>query len=358
MRELICDQSYTWDGVPADKSPYHNDGFANHTDGSFNGAQPGSGVITFPHPDSRVRIATGIAWQPLIALEIEMLVRVDPMAQRMPVLVAGEGSFSFGLLEGALVGSFVNATGNHNFVRSADQFAPDNIYHPVPANKWVRLGFQHDGFANMRLYIEGKVVGQTIVEDSIPPVQGLGVSIGNDVNQDGFQFPGEIDELRIWRLDPKTPKRLLLNRPYTRRQANCWLHYWQSIRAWVTNNPEQNNSLVNQIRDAENTVMRSLLLLPDADQAKLRAAAAAFAALWHAGKIDGPEMAAALCDWIALLRGFGIEPSDDVAHAALVSSFGRHRKEADALFKCDPKTAAFLDLLRNAEATCGKAGVA
>jgi hypothetical protein len=69
-------------------------------------------------------------------------------------------------------------------------------------------------------------------------------------------------------------------------------------------------------------------------------------------------MAAALCDWIALLRGFGIEPSDDVAHAALVSSFGRHRKEADALFKCDPKTAAFLDLLRNAEATCGKAGVA
>ena len=357
MRELICDQSYTWDGLPADKSPYHNDGFANHTDGSFNGAQPGSGVITFPHNDSRVRIAAGTAWQPLVALEIEVLVRVNPMAQRTPVLVAGEGSFSFGLLEGALVGSFVNASGNNNFVRSADQFAPDNAYHAVPANKWVRLGFQHDGFANMRLYIDGKVVGQAVVEGSVPPVQGIGVSIGNDVNQDGFQFPGEIDELRIWRLDPKTSKRLLLNRPYTRTQANCWLRYWESIRSWAKKNPEQNKSLANQMRDAQNKIVRSLFQLPQADQVKLRAAASAFAALWHAGKIDGPDMAAALCDWIALLRGLGIEPTDAVANGALASSFGGHRKEADALFKCDPKIAAFLALLRNAEATCGKEGI-
>lgn len=120
-------QSYTWNGIPADESPYHNDGVGYNTDGSFDGVQPGRGVITFPKPESRVRIATGVAWRPLVALEIEMLVRVDPMAHRAPVSVAGEGSVSFGLLEGALVGSFVNASGNNNFVRSADQFAAAGI---------------------------------------------------------------------------------------------------------------------------------------------------------------------------------------------------------------------------------------
>ena len=75
-----------------------------------------------------------------------------------------------------------------------------NKYHPVPANRWVTLGFHHDGFAKMRLFIDDELVGEAIVEGGIPPVQGLGVSIGNDVDQDDLQFPGEIDEVRIWRL--------------------------------------------------------------------------------------------------------------------------------------------------------------
>jgi hypothetical protein len=50
MLELICDQSYTWNGVPADKTPYHNDGTGINTGGSYDGIAPGSGVITFPQP--------------------------------------------------------------------------------------------------------------------------------------------------------------------------------------------------------------------------------------------------------------------------------------------------------------------
>ena len=101
MLELICHQHYTWDGVPADKSPYRNHGSGINTGGAADGAEPGSGVITFPQPHSRVRIATGPAWQPLTALKIEVLARVDPLAKRKPILVAGHGSFRFGLMEGA-----------------------------------------------------------------------------------------------------------------------------------------------------------------------------------------------------------------------------------------------------------------
>ncbi len=50
MLELICHQSYTWNGVPADKSPYRNHGSGLNTDGAADGQEPGSGVINIPAP--------------------------------------------------------------------------------------------------------------------------------------------------------------------------------------------------------------------------------------------------------------------------------------------------------------------
>src|SRR5215472_4430861 len=103
MLELICDQSYTWNGIPADSSPYHNDGTGINTGGSYDGIAPGSGVITFPQPDSRVRIKGGGPWRSLGALKIEVLARVaDPLAMLTQALVVGHGSFRFGLNHGAL----------------------------------------------------------------------------------------------------------------------------------------------------------------------------------------------------------------------------------------------------------------
>jgi Concanavalin A-like lectin/glucanases superfamily len=354
MLELICHQSYTWNGVPADKSPYRNHGSAFNTDGSFDGSEPGSGVIKFPHPDSRVRIANGPAWEPLIALKIDVLARVDPHARRWSRLVAGHDSFQFGILEGALEAQFNNSTGNDNYVRSADAFAPDHQYHPVPANKWVKLGFHHDGFARMRLFIDDVLVGEAIVEGGIPPVQHLGVSIGNNIDSDDLQFPGEIDELRIWRLDPKAMKREFLGRPYTHDEARCWQQHAEQVIDWMRKNPEQRSALARQIRAAQNSFIRALFLLPESDQAKLRALLSAFANLWFAGKIAGPEMEKVLCDWIALLRSLGLDPSSDPAHQNLTATLEALNSKTHDVLECDPQIAAFLDLLRNAVENCGK----
>jgi hypothetical protein len=354
MLELICDQTYTWDGVPADKSPYRNHGSAINTDGAFDGAEPGSGMIKFPHPNSRVRIGPGPAWQRLIALKVEVLARVNPQAARLPVLVAGHGSFRFGLLEGALEARFDNATGTNNQVRSAEAFAPDRKRHAVPANKWVKLGFYHDGFAKMRLFIDGELVGEAIIEGGIPPVQGLGVSIGNDVAQDGLQFPGEIDEVRIWRLDPKAMKREFLGRPYTHKTARCWQKQFETILDWMKKNPEQLHSLAQQIGITENSFLRSLFLLPDSEQAKLRAVLVAFGDLWFEGKIAGPEMEKVLCHWIALLRALGIDPEGGAAGTALLAAIAELKIDPSDLLKCDPEVAAFLELQRKAVENCGR----
>jgi Concanavalin A-like lectin/glucanases superfamily len=356
MLELICDQTYTWDGVPADKSPYRNHGNAINTDGGSDGAEPGSGIIKFPHSNSRVRIEANptSVWQRLTALKIEVLARVDPKAARLSVLVAGHGSFRLGLLEGALEARFDNATGSNNQVRSADAFSPDHKRHAVPDNKWVKLGFYHDGFAKMRLFIDDELVGEAIIEGGISPVLGLGVSIGNDVAQDGQQFPGEIDEVRIWRLDPKGMKREFLGRPYSQKTARCWQKEFGKVLEWMKKNPEQLHSLAQQIRITENSFLRSLYLLPDGEQAKLRAVLIAFDDLWFAGKIAGPEMEKVLCTWIALLRALGIDPSGDSAGNVLSAAIAELKIDPYDLLKCDPEIAAFLELLRKAVENCGK----
>lgn len=354
MLELICDHTYTWEGLPADRSPYRNHGRAIKTDGSFDGQEPGSGMIKFPHPDSRVLIDPGISWNPLTALKIDVLAKVDPMVQRRCVLVAGHGSFHFGILEGALEAGFENATGKNNYVRADSSFSPDHEFHSVPANKWVRLGFHHDGFAKMGLFLNGVLVGEAVIEGNIPPVQSLGVSIGNDTDVGGLQFPGEIDELKIWRLDPKAMKREFLGRPYTKETAQCWQRYFEKIIHTVKENPEQHKALAQLIRAEQYSFLRSLYLLPDSDQAKLRAILFALGELWFAGNIDGPEMEKVLCDWIATLRMLGVDPYSSPAQEALDAALTTIKIDSHDLLKCDPKIAGFLKLMRNASDNCGK----
>jgi hypothetical protein len=356
MLELICDQTYTWEGLPVDRSPYENHGNAINTDGSFDGQEPGSGVIKFPHPDSRVLIAPGIAWNPMTAMKIEVLAKVDPMARRNSILVAGQGSFSFGILEGALEAGFVNATNRNNYVRADSSFSPDNKFHPIPANKWVKLGFHHDGFAKMRLFLDDELVGEAIIEGSIPPVQSPGVSIGNGTNTNvgGLQFPGDIDEVRIWRLDPKAIKREFLGRPYTKETAECWQRHFEKIIHAVEENPEQLRALAEMIKNEQYSFLRSLFLLPDSDQAKLRAILYEYGELWFAGDIAGPEMEKVLCDWIATLRSLDIDPGGGPGQDALADALAQINIDSYGLLKCDPEIAGFLELMKSAVDKCGK----
>ena len=357
MLELICDHQYTWEGLPADKSPYHNHGTAINTSGAFDGVRSGSGVITFPQANSRVKIGAGPSscWQRLIALKIEVLARVNPLASRSSVLVAGHGSFRFGLSEGALEAQFNNVIGVNNYVRSADAFAPNGKMHSVPDNRWVKLGLYHDGFARMRLFLNEELVGEAVIEGSIPAVQVQGVSIGNEAAQDGLQFPGQVDELRIWRLDPKAMKREFLGRPYTPDAAQCWQRYFEAILEWIQNNPEQGRSLAQQINNAQISMGRSLLLLPENEQKRVRAVLVAFADLWFAGKLTGREMENVLCQYITLLSQLGIDPSGGLQGTIPSDMIAQLKIRHTDVLRCDPQIADFIKLLQKAVNDCGKA---
>jgi hypothetical protein len=98
-----------------------------------------------------------------------------------------------------------------------------------------------------------------------------------------------------------------------------------------------------------------LLLLPSSDQAKVNAALVAFSDLWFEGKIAGTKMETVLCDWIALLRSLRIDPGDGPAGVALAAAAPTEfQKDREALLKCDPEFAKFLNLLSKAVDNCGQ----
>ncbi len=352
MLELILDQDYKWDGVPADRSPYHNHGKTFNTSGAADGIEPGSGVITFPKPDSRVRIASSYAWNRLISLKIDIIAKLDPMARRTISLVEGDKSFQFGISEGALEASFENGTGNNRYIRAADTFSPDHNYHPIPANKWIKLGFYHDGFAKMRLFYDDELVAQTLIEGSIPPVQNFGVSVGNSLTADNRQFPGEIDRVQIWRLDPKTIKREFLGRPLNSKAAQCWQKLIETIVDSVRKDPENQRVAAHKMKTMNYNFIRSLYLLPDSDQAKLRFILTKFVKLWNSGNVDGVEMNQVLCDWIRTLGAYGIDPSKDPLYKEFESYLQSLHIDTCAVKECDPIIVNFFDLLRTARNSC------
>lgn len=360
MLELILDQRFTWNGLPADKSPYGNHGQGIDTGGGADGVEPGSGFITFPTPSSRIRVPIGKAWMPLTALKIELVARIDPQAKMMSSIVDGHNSFSFGILEGALEARFKNGSGTNNYIRSDTSFAPDRQYHPVIAGRWMRLGFYHDGISRMQLFLDGELVGDAKVDGAIRPVMSGGIAIGNDWSNDDKAFPGEIDEIKIWRLDPSTMRREFLGRPYTRKTARCWERLARRIRDWTAQYPEQARALSLQSGEIRRRKLQAFVDLPRDLQAKLRAINDDIIRLWVAGDLGTPDMAAALCAWVALLRDAGIDPENDPDMAALVSTVqSLNLADPQDILKCDEQWRAFLDLWRQALDECGDlAGVA
>ena len=354
MLELICQQRYRVAGVPTDLSPYRNHGTAIDAPG-VPGPNPGQDVIRFPNRDSRVKILLGNlgAWAPLRALKIEVAARVDTNAGRTLGLAAGDGSFFFFVGEKALEAIVFSPAGNMH-VRSADADSPDGKFHAVPPNRWTRLAFYHDGFAKMQLAIDGRVVGQKTVEHGVPSVQAGGVAIGNNV---GAVSPlrGEIDEISIWRLDPNEMRREFLCRHYTAREARCWEAIFRAIHAWIAVHPSQAKALFGLLDTQMNDFIRALYLLPQAEQATLRAILGDYVKHWCKGPIDGHEMGKVLHRWASELHRLKLDKVGSLNSSEISRLLsGLDLKKLNV--KCDPEAVAFVHLLRKAhEAVHGKA---
>lgn len=171
----------------------------------------------------------------LTAIKVETTVRRASRLNRFTTLVAGHNSFSFFLVEDQLRATF-RGTSTHPLSTSDGLDAETNgVVSPrwmMPlGNKWTTIGFLHDGIDTMELHADGQLIARrTDLLASVPPVGPLGISIGSEPDRNDSCFlGGDIDEVKIWRLDPSIMDHEFFGRPMNKATTECWKRFFQSL---------------------------------------------------------------------------------------------------------------------------------
>jgi hypothetical protein len=234
--ELICHQTYSqWGGLPVDLSDYDSHGQAFDTEFLNDGIAPGSGAIRFPLPQSRILVPSSPASSSLTGIKVEVTVRRTSRLSRFQTLVAGHNSFSFFLIEDQLGASFRGKSTQPLATSDGLNAETNGVISPrwtmTLGSKWVTLGFLHDGIDTMELYADGQLIARrTDLLASVPPVGPIGISIGNEPDGGGRSFlGGDIDDVKIWRLNPHLMDLEFFSRPVNEAVAKCWKRFFRSL---------------------------------------------------------------------------------------------------------------------------------
>jgi hypothetical protein len=342
--EMICHHTYKCHGVPVDLSFYDSHGT---TDAQFlpDGATPGSGALRFS-PGNRVRVATNAGWSRLGGVRAEFIARTTH-SHELQGLIEADGAFAVYLQNGFLFASF-NANPSVNGGVGWDTLGTyhDGLEFPgyrIPVGQWLRLIFEHDGFMQMRLLVDDEpVTRRRTVLSSIRGVGPKGICIGSGFGPNQT-FGGDIDEIRVWRLDPKRMQRQFLERPFDETTANCWAGHLQSLLAALKAQGQCAEAVTRDIKAAFDRFMRAIDALGPETRQRNEFIRQRYAELWRKGDLDGTEMRNLISAWCAWLRLVGIAPEGDDAFLALERSdcWATIRQDLRGL-DCDPQVRALL----------------
>jgi Concanavalin A-like lectin/glucanases superfamily len=344
--ELICHHTYKWQGLPVDLSPQQRNGRAQGAVFAENGAGAGSGTLRF-NGSARVSLPAGGAWTRLRAIKIECLARVT-LGPGLPLarcLIEGDGSFSFGLMRDGphpTLWLFAALTGTPQAGVSSFSDTPDGFPAAVPTNTWVTLALVHDGIDAMELYLDGAMIARRRgIERGVPGVGPVGVTIGNDF-AGGTPLRGEIDEIKVWRLDPHQRLRQFLARPMDEATADCWERYLLRVREALATNTK----CARFPAELEAFYRRALRIVV-ADQTKrnrLLDLRRRYDALWRAGEITGPEMRAVIRELHNLFEAAGLVIASDGEFDGLIQSDCMMQIAGHVgAFDCDPRFIAMFE---------------
>lgn len=322
--ELICHHTYR--GTPGvvvdvsgtDASHGRAEGLAK---GDFlaDGAATGSGAVRCYNPTGRVRVsATARPWRTLGGVRGEVTFRRESAPGAIGFILDGD-TFQFLIRSENLVAWFSSYPAQFAEVSvHNDQVGPR---YRVPFGRWVTLGFMHDGFGTMELYADGAVVARksSVLAPVIAPGPS-GLSIGNSGSTSGNPLNGQIDEVKIWRLNPRRFDEAFLSRPMDDATADCWVRLGRELAEALRRHPECAGKLGAEIQEALRSIVRQAAAKGPETQARLADATRAYSELWQAGKVGGPEMAQVAADLIAWLRLAGVPIETNPAVARLADS--------------------------------------
>jgi hypothetical protein len=211
----------------------------------------------------------------------------------------------------------------------------------VPFDRWVTLGFLHDGLTKIELSVDGVVVARTTPRWAVLP--DFGVCIGNTTAVE-FPLVGLVDEVSVWRLDPERISKEFFNRPMDESARQCWEAFFEWLRRWREENPDCADELSDLVGEAVRAAARRMA---GAQPDRAADAQGRYADLWHTGRMGSAQMAALLDDYAAELAADGVDLTRDDAYRDLQASdcYRRFVSEMPSL-DCDPEFAAYLNTLR------------
>ena len=355
--ELICYHTYILPGIPVDLSDYDSSGRTenlNDDDFASAGVTPDSGIVRFPHVGSRIRIKASRPWDRLVGLCVDVTGRFfseigpdggDIVMSR--TLIAGHGSFKFRILEFKELSASI--AGDSIGLNSRDH-SPDGLVRKVPLNQWVRLRFVHDGISTAQLFIDDKLVAQRRdIGVVIPPVRSKGISIGNDVDREDRLFrEDEIDEVKVWRLDPNEVARKFLSRPLDPETAECWEKFTRRLNEALARDPECQPFVLNEVLKQVTEIRRSISAQGPEALDLYAALCREYERFWKEGKLDGPEMKQLFQFFCEQLQKMNIRVDGGPLYKELSASCLSEVLSDPGLLECDPKAAALVHLIANA----------
>lgn len=379
MWELICHHTYKLDGLPVDLSDYDNHGEAVDTTFLPDGIAAGSGALNF-QSGGRVHIPVSPAWQTLQGLRIEVTARLNGQRSLPRTLIRGSGtsggiSFLFCVWNRELIASYATAKptfpgANHERIGSVSdpiQYPKDPVYqvpfdpwmqsvpyrlheystYQVPFDRWVTFGFVHNGLDAMELYADGQLVARrTGLLTGVPGVGAEGVFIGTGGTYATHVLDGDIDEIKVWRLDPHLMDEQFFSRPVDQAVAACWARFFRSLAKALDRFPDCRQFIQGALDDALDRLLRAIAAEGPETWERFLRTSREYRQLWQAGKLDSPEMAKLFADWCTWLRLVGISFEEDPALQDLLQSecLKNVLAECEPL-DCDPQAAALLQLI-------------
>jgi hypothetical protein len=354
--ELICHHTYDWHGLPIDRSAYDNHGSSFGVDVLPDGIAPGSGALRFVS-GSGISVPLHPACRSLRAIRVDCTVRLTDPTPKLRTLIDCDGSFMFFIFSSGLwavhavqpdspgiyFGVF-GYTGFHNdgITTVMHDDAVSGQEYQIPLGQWVTLTFEHDGIAAMRLFADGQLVAQRHhVLGSIRDAGVGGIRIGSSAGGSDF-LGGDIDEIKVWRHDPRTMSKEFFRRPIDRHTANCWYDFLKRIDELLRSSPECAR-LLSRPRDVLVRMLRVIVAHgPGAINQQARFCRE-YQRLWRGGRIDGPEMAGLLGAWIAWMRSLGVVPEADAELRGLLNSdCFRRMFETSPGIDCDAQFAGLM----------------
>jgi hypothetical protein len=126
---------------------------------------------------------------------------------------------------------------------------------------------------------------------AIPGVGAEGVHIGNAPGSAGHCLEGDIDEVKIWRLDPEAMKKAFLARPWDQGSADCWARFFRRLREVLSKHPECARELAVSLPAAMDDLHRAIVQSSPSARETFDELRAEYARLWRRGSLGSAAMA-------------------------------------------------------------------